>query len=94
MPFNKIVTHLYNVGWLALTIGVICKILVRLSIFDFIHKNVFVYMTVVGILMMVPYWIHRLCHFNEYKKENKERLITFTVIAVGVLLLVLLMKHS
>ena len=94
MPFNKFVTYLYNAGWLALTIGVVCTILVRLSILDFLHKNVFIYMTAIGLLMMVPYWVYRLRHFNEYKKENKERLITFAVIAVGALLLILLMKHS
>ena len=92
MPFNKIVTHLYNVGWLALIIGVVCNILVRLSIFDFLHKNVYIYMTAIGLLMMVPYWIYRLCHFNEYKKENKERLITIAVVIVGAFLLFLLKK--
>ena len=51
-------------------------------------------MTAVGILMMVPSWIYKLCHFNEYKKENKDRLISFAVITVGVLLLIYLMKHS
>ena len=94
MVLNKIVTYLYNVGWLVLTIGVICKALARLSVFSFIHKNVFIYMTAVGILMLAPYWIYRLCHFNEFLKENKERLISFAVIIVGVLLMIFLVKLS
>ena len=88
MMLNKIVTYLYNAGWLALTIGVICKVLVRLSILGFVHKNVYIYMTAIGIFMMVPSWTYKLYHFNVYKKENKNRLITFAVIIVGVLLMI------
>lgn len=94
MTINKFVTYLYNVGCVVLGVGIIGKLLVRLSVLGFIHKNVFIFMGAIGILMMVPSWIYKLCHFNEYKKENKDRLISFAVITVGVLLLFYLMKHS
>ena len=88
MILNKIVTYLYYVGCVVLGIGVVGKMLIRLPFLDFIHKNVFIYMSAIGIFMMVPSWIYKLYHFNVYKKENKNRLITFAVIIVGVLLMI------
>lgn len=88
MVLNKIVTYLYNVGWLVLTIGVICKALARLSVLGFVHKNVFIYMTAVGILMLVPSWIYKLYHFNTFRSENKQRLLTFALVTVGVLIMI------
>ena len=94
MILNKFVTYLYYVGCVVLGIGVVGKMLIRLPFLGFVHKNVFIYMTAVGILMLAPYWIYRLCHFNEFLKENKERLISFAVIIVGVLLMIFLVNHS
>ena len=92
MVLNKIVTYLYNAGWLALTIGVICKVLVRLSILGFVHKNVYIYMTAVGIFMMVPSWIYKLYHFNTFRSENKQRLLTFALVIVGVLIMIYIVR--
>ena len=92
MVLNKIVTYLYNLGWLVLTIGVICKALTRLSVFSFVSKNVFIYMTAVGIFMMVPSWIYKLYHFNTFRSENKQRLLTFALVIVGVLILIFIVR--
>ena len=92
MILNKFVTYLYNVGWLLLTIGVICKILVRLSVLGFVSKNVFIYMTAVGIFMMVPSWIYKLYHFNTFRSENKQRLLTFALVIVGVLIMIYIVR--
>ena len=97
MILNKFVTYLYYVGCVVLGIGVVGKLLTQLLIYlpleHMIHKNVLIYMMGIGMLMMVPLWIYKLCHFNEYKKENKDRLITFAMVVVGVLLLFLIKKH-
>lgn len=94
MILNKFVTYLYYLGCAVFGLGIVGKMLIHFPFLDFIHKGVFVYMTAVGILMMMPSWIYKLCHFNEYKKENKERLISFAVIIVGLLLMIYLVKHS
>ena len=73
-------------------IGVVGKMLIRLPFLDFIHKNVFIYMTAVGIFMMVPSWIYKLYHFNTFRSENKERLISFAVITVGVLIMIYIVR--
>ena len=53
MILNKFVTYLYNVGSVVLGIGIVGKMLIRLPFLDFIHKNVFIYMTTVGVLIMI-----------------------------------------
>ena len=92
MTLNKFVTYLYNLGWLVLTIGVICKILARLFVLGFANKNVFIYMTAIGIFMLVPSWIYKLYHFNTFRSENKKRLLTFALVIVGVLMMIYIVR--
>jgi hypothetical protein len=92
MVLNKIVTYLYNVGCVVLGIGIVGKMLIRLPFLDFIHKNVFIYMTAVGIFMMVPSWIYKLYHFNTFRSENKQRLLTFALVTVGVLIMIYIVR--
>ena len=92
MVLNKIVTYLYYVGYVVLGIGVVGKMLIRLPFLDFIHKNVFIYMTAVGIFMMVPSWIYKLYHFNTFRSENKQRLLTFALVIVGVLIMIYIVR--
>jgi hypothetical protein len=46
-----------------------------------------------GIVLMAVDWIYKLCHFNEYKKENKDRLIKWVVVIVGVTVLIYIKNH-
>ena len=73
-------------------IGIVGKMLIRLPFLDFIHKNVFIYMTAVGIFMMVPSWIYKLYHFNTFRSENKQRLLTFALVTVGVLIMIYIVR--
>lgn len=92
MILRKFVAYLYYVGCVILGIGIVGKMLIRLPFLDFIHKNVFIYMTAVGIFMMVPSWIYKLYHFNTFRSENKQRLLTFAVIIVGVLIMIYIVR--
>ena len=92
MVLNKIVTYLYYVGYVVLGIGVVGKMLIRLPFLDFIHKNVFIYMAAVGIFMMVPSWIYKLYHFNTFRSENKQRLLTFALVTIGVLIMIYIVR--
>jgi hypothetical protein len=46
-----------------------------------------------GIVLMAVDWIYKLCHFNEHKKENKDRLIKWVVVIVGVTILIYIKTH-
>ena len=92
MTLTKFVTYLYNGGSVVLGIGIVGKMLIRLPFLDFIHKNVFIYMTAVGIFMMVPSWIYKLYHFNTFRSENKQRLLTFALVTVGVLIMIYIVR--
>ena len=45
-----------------------------------------------GIVLMAVDWIYKLCHFNEYKKENKDRLIHMAAI-IGLFALMIIIKE-
>ena len=96
MVLNKFVTYLYYVGCFVMGIGIAGKLLTQMLIYlsweQIIHKNVFIYMTAVGIFLMVPSWIYKLYHFNAYKKENKDRLLTFALVIVGVLIMIYIVR--
>jgi len=49
-------------------------------------------MTAVGIFMMVPSWIYKLYHFNTFRSENKQRLLTFALVTVGVLIMIYIVR--
>ena len=96
MFLNKFVTYLYNVGCLVMGLGIAGKLLTQMLIYlpweQMIHKNVFIYMTAVGIFMMVPSWIYKLYHFNTFRSENKQRLLTFALVTVGVLIMIYIVR--
>ena len=96
MVLNKIVTYMYYVGCVIMGIGIVGKLLTQLLIYlpleHMIHKNVLVYITAVGIFMMVPSWIYKLYHFNTFRSENKQRLLTFALVIVGVLIMIYIVR--
>ena len=92
MFLNKFVTYLYYVGCAIFGLGIVGKMLIHLPFLDFLHKDVFIYMTAIGILLMIPSWIYKLYHFNMFKSENKQRLLTFALVIVGVLMMIYIVR--
>jgi hypothetical protein len=92
MILNKFVTYLYYVGCVFLGIGVVGKMLIRFPFLDFLHKNVFIYISAIGIFMMVPSWVYKLYHFNMFKNGNKKRLLTFALVIVSVLMMIFIVR--
>ena len=92
MILRKFVAYLYYVGCVILGIGIVGKMLIHFPFLDFLHKNVFIYMSALGIFMMVPSWVYKLYHFNMFKNENKKRLLTFALVTVGVLIMIYIVR--
>ena len=46
-----------------------------------------------GIVLMLPLLIYKDFHHKEFKKENKDRLIKWVVVIVGVTVLIYIKNH-
>ncbi|MBR0388731.1 MAG: hypothetical protein IJK37_01285 [Prevotella sp.] len=93
MILKKFATYFYYVGCLVFAIGCIANILVKHTSIISMSRRATAFLMLAGIVLMAVDWIYKLCHFSEYKKENKDRLIKWVVIVVGMLLLIYIKTH-
>ena len=93
MTLKKFTTYIYYVGGLVFVTGCIANILVKHTSFLHMSRSATAFVMLAGIVLMAVYWIYKLCHFNEYKKENKDRLIKWVVVIVGLTLLIYIKTH-
>ena len=88
MILKKFDTYFYYVGCLVFAIGCITNILVKHTSIIPMTRSATAFVMLAGIVLMAVDWIYKLCHFNEYKKENKERWIKWVVVIVGFTVLI------
>ena len=93
MILKKFATYFYYVGCLVFAIGCITNILVKHTSIIPMTRSATAFVMLAGIVLMAVDWIYKLCHFNEYKKENKDRLIKWVVVIVGVTVLIYIKNH-
>lgn len=73
-------------------IGCIANILVKHTSIISMTRSATAFVMLAGIVLMAVDWIYKLCHFNEYKKENKDRLIHMAAI-IGLFALMIIIKE-
>lgn len=73
-------------------IGCIANILVKHTSIITMTRSATAFVMLAGIVLMAVDWIYKLCHFNEYKKENKDRLIHMAAI-IGLFALMIIIKE-
>ena len=73
-------------------IGCIANILVKHTSIISMTRSATAFIMLAGIVLMAVDWIYKLCHFNEYKKENKDRLIHMAAI-IGLFALMIIIKE-
>ena len=93
MILKKFATYFYYVGCLVFAIGCIANILVKHTSIIPMTRSATAFVMLAGIVLMAVDWIYKLCHFNDYKKENKDRLIKWVVVIVGLTLLIYIKTH-
>lgn len=93
MILKKFATYFNYVGCLVFAIGCIANILVKHTSIIPMTRSATAFVMLAGIVLMAVDWIYKLCHFNEYKKENKDRLIKWVVVIVGVTVLIYIKNY-
>ena len=54
-----------------------------------VSSDVLRYLMYVGVLMMLPLIIYKLCHFKEFKSENKHRLVEWGLLILLAILFII-----
>lgn len=86
MTLRKFVTYLYYAGCLLVALYLIGSLAWHHTTFGFKNSDVLLYLMRVGVFMMFPLWIYKLCHFKEFKSENVNRLVTLGLLFVLAIL--------
>ena len=86
MNLAKLTTYLAYVGLLFIVLELIGGLVIYHSPYGFKYSDSLRYMLYLGVLLQVPGWGYKLWHYKAYKEENKDRLITWTLLIVVVVL--------
>lgn len=92
MNIKKIVTYIYNAGCVVFGVGFMIKMLEKIFSLGFMSLRTTAFVMLLGIGLMAVDWFYKFCHFQEYKEENKNRLIGFVSMAV-ILSIVFIIKE-
>ena len=86
MYLAKFTTYLAYVGLLFIVLELIGGLVIYHSPYGFKYSDSLRYMLYLVVFLQVPGWGYKLWHYKAYKEENKDRLITWTLLIVVVVL--------
>ncbi|MBQ9231411.1 MAG: hypothetical protein IJ190_09570 [Prevotella sp.] len=86
MNLYKFTNYLSYAGCVLIALYLIASIAVYHSTYGFKYSDSLSYLLQVSVALMIPAWCYKLWHFKAFKEENKNRLITWGVMTVVVIL--------
>jgi hypothetical protein len=89
MTLRKFLTYLNYTGSLLFILYLIGSIAWHHTMNGFKESDTLLYLMHVGVFMMFPLWIYKLCHFKEFKSENVNHLVTLGILFVLAILFII-----
>ena len=89
MTLRKFLTYLSYAGGMLFILYLIGSVAWHHTMNGFKDSDVLRYLMYVGVLMMLPLIIYKLCHFKEFKSENKHRLVEWGLIILLAILFII-----
>ena len=86
MTLRKFLTYLSYAGGMLFILYLIGSAAWHHTMNGFKDSDTLRYLMYVGVFMMFPLWIYKLCHFKEFKSENMHLLVTWGLIIVLAIL--------
>ena len=86
MTLRKFLTYLSYAGGMLFILYLIGSAAWHHTMNGFKDSDTLRYLMYVGVFMMFPLWIYKLCHFKEFKSENVNRLVLVGIMIVLTIL--------
>ena len=86
MTLKKTIEIIGNIGTLIFLIYFVISLVVYQTLNGFKNADILRYLLYIATLMILPKYIYRFAHFNEYRKENIGNLIFLGIILIIILL--------
>lgn len=89
MTLRKFLTYLSYAGGILFVLYMLGSLAWYHTTNGFKHSDTLRYLMYVGVFMMFPLWIYKLCHFKEFKSENVNLLVTCGIIILLAILFII-----
>ena len=86
MKLKKIVETLGNIGTLVFLIYFITSLVLYKTLNGFKNDDFLRYLLYIATMMIIPKYIYRFAHFNEYRKENIGNIIFIITIMIIIII--------
>lgn len=89
MTLRKFLTYLSYAGGILFILYLIGSVAWHHTTYGFKNSDTLLYLMYVGVFMMFPLWIYKLCHFKEFKSENVNHLVAVGIMIVLTILFII-----